>query len=94
MELDLFALNLSLPEMATDLGVSTTSLQWVVSGYMVALATFPIPGGRLGDILGRKRMLTIGLGIFGLAALTLGMSRERSPLRPLSAPSGSWSCRL
>ncbi len=74
VELDFFALNLSLPEMAEDLGVTTTNLQWVVSGYMLALAAFLIPGGRLGDLFGRKRMLTIGLGIFGLGALGGGLA--------------------
>jgi len=45
--LDFFALNLGIPGMARDLGVSTTDMQWAISGYMLALGAFLIPGGRL-----------------------------------------------
>src|SRR3954453_5810518 len=71
--LDFFALNLSVPGMARDLHVSATDMQWVISGYMLALAAFLIPGGRLGDILGRKRMLIVGLAIFGPSSLGAGV---------------------
>jgi MFS family permease len=53
--LDFFALNLSIPGMARELHVSTTDMQWAISGFMLALGSFLIPGGRLGDILGRRR---------------------------------------
>jgi EmrB/QacA subfamily drug resistance transporter len=72
VQLDFFALNLALPKMASELDTTTTDLQWVISGYMLALAAFLIPGGRLGDILGRKRMLIVGLAIFGLCSLGAG----------------------
>jgi MFS family permease len=55
VQLDFFALNLALPRMAEDLDVSTTDLQWVVSGNMLALAALLIFGGRVGDIFGRAR---------------------------------------
>ncbi len=74
VELDFFALNLALPEMAKELDTTTTNLQWVISGYMLALAAFLIPGGRLGDIFGRKRMLIVGLAIFGLCSLGAGLA--------------------
>jgi EmrB/QacA subfamily drug resistance transporter len=74
VQLDFFALNLALPKMATDLDTTTANLQWVISGYMLALAAFLIPGGRLGDILGRKRMLIAGLAIFGLSSLGAGLA--------------------
>ena len=74
VELDFFALNLALPDMAKELDTTTTDLQWVISGYMLALAAFLVPGGRLGDILGRKRMLIIGLAIFGLCSLGGGLA--------------------
>ncbi len=73
VNLDFFALNLALPDMARDLGVSTTDMQWVISGYMLALAAFLIPGGRLGDILGRKRMLIVGLAVFTGASTVCGL---------------------
>ena len=46
----------------------------MISGYLLALAAFLIPGGRLGDILGRRRMLIVGLAIFGLASLGAGVA--------------------
>ncbi|HEX6229671.1 MAG TPA: MFS transporter [Solirubrobacterales bacterium] len=64
VQLDFFALNLALPQMSRDLGVSVTDLQWVISGYMLALAAFLIPGGRLGDIFGRRRLLIAGIALF------------------------------
>ncbi len=59
--------------MADELGVSTTDLQWVISGYMLALGAFLIPGGRLGDILGRRRTLIYGLAIFAGASTVCGL---------------------
>ena len=73
VDLDFFALNLALPGMADELGVSTTDLQWVISGYMLALGAFLIPGGRLGDILGRRRTLIFGLAIFAGASTICGL---------------------
>ncbi|MEU9776160.1 MFS transporter [Streptomyces sp. NPDC047968] len=78
VQLDFLALNLALPRMASELGTSTTDLQWVISGYMLALAAFLIPGGRLGDIFGRRRVLIIGLAVFGLCSLGAGLSSSAS----------------
>ena len=72
VNLDFFALNLSIPAMADELDVSATEMQWVISGYMLSLAAFLIPGGRLGDILGRRRMLIVGIAIFGGASAAGG----------------------
>ena len=80
VDLDFFALNLSIPRMAEDLGVSATDMQWVVSGYMLALAAFMIPGGRLGDVLGRRRMLIVGLTVFGAAAVLCGTAASAEVL--------------
>lgn len=76
IQLDFFALNLALPAMADELDTTAEALQWVVSGYMLALAAFLVPGGRLGDILGRKRMLIIGLVIFGASSLGAGLAPD------------------
>jgi len=72
--LDFFALNLSIPGMARELHTSTTDMQWAISGFMLALGSFLIPGGRLGDILGRRRMLITGTVIFGLTSLAGGLA--------------------
>lgn len=72
--LDFFALNLSIPGMARDLDVSTTDMQWAISGFMLALGAFLIPGGRLGDIVGRRTMLICGTGLFGITSLIGGLA--------------------
>ena len=74
VQLDFFALNLALPQMAHELHVTTTDMQWAISGYMLAVGALMIPGGRLGDILGRKRVLLAGVVLFGLASLAAGLS--------------------
>jgi EmrB/QacA subfamily drug resistance transporter len=74
VQLDFFALNLAVPQMARDLGVPVLDLQWVISGYMLALAAFLIPGGRLGDIFGRRRLLIIGIALFVGSSMVCGVA--------------------
>ncbi|WP_027659713.1 MFS transporter [Salinispora fenicalii] len=74
IHLDFFALNLALPRMASELRTSPTNLHWVLSAYLLSQAAFLIPGGRLGDILGRKRILMAGLVIFGLCSLGVALA--------------------
>ena len=69
MQIDYFAMNLALPRMASDLGSTTTDLQWVISVYMLALGAFMAPAGRIGDILGRRRTLLAGIALFGIASV-------------------------
>src|SRR5947208_4134109 len=69
VQLDFFALNLALPQMAHELHVTTTDMQWAISGYMLAVGAFIIPGGRLGDILRRKRVRRTGVAPFGVHSL-------------------------
>ncbi len=85
VQLDFFALNLALPDVASELNVSVDDLQWVISGYMLALAAFLIPAGRVGDLLGRKRVLLAGLVIFGGASLAADSHR-----RPTSSSPRGW----
>ncbi|HYU61087.1 MAG TPA: MFS transporter [Solirubrobacterales bacterium] len=74
VDLDFFALNLAVPKMAEELDTSATNMQWVISGYMLSGGAFLIPGGRLGDILGRRRMLIVGIAIFGGASAACGVA--------------------
>ena len=69
MQIDYFAMNLSLPRMASDLHSSTSDLQWVISVYMLALGAFMVPAGRIGDIFGRRRALLGGIALFGVASV-------------------------
>lgn len=72
INVDFFAVQATLPPMARDLDTTVTALQWVISGYMLALASFLIVGGRLADLLGRRRFLILGAVIFGLSSLAAG----------------------
>jgi EmrB/QacA subfamily drug resistance transporter len=69
VQIDYFAMNLALPRMASDLGSTTTDLQWVISVYMLALGAFMAPAGRIGDIFGRRRTLLVGIALFGIASV-------------------------
>src|SRR2546430_17344920 len=63
VQLDFFALNLALPQMAHELHVTTTDMQWAISGYMLAVGAFMIPGGRLGALLGPNPVPLAGLAL-------------------------------
>lgn len=74
VQVDFFALNLALPRMAVDLNETTTNMQWVISAYMIAVGAAMIPGGRLGDLRGHRRIVIAGLAVFGGASLICGLS--------------------
>jgi len=76
VQLDYFVVNLALPRMARDFDVSTSDLQWVISGNMLAVGSLLIFGGRVGDIFGRRLALLIGLGGFAAAALVCGLAAD------------------
>ena len=73
---DFFAMSMALPEMARDLGTTITGLQWVVSGYLIALGACFVAGGRIGDIFGRKRLLIIGVAIFATTSAVAGAGND------------------
>ena len=73
---DFFAMSMALPEMARDLGTTITGLQWVVSGYLIALGACFVAGGRIGDIFGRKRLLIIGVVIFATTSAIAGAGND------------------
>jgi EmrB/QacA subfamily drug resistance transporter len=72
MVLDSTIVNVALPSMQRDLGFSQANLAWVVDAYMIAFGSFLLLAGRLGDLLGRKRMFLSGLVLFTLASVACG----------------------
>ncbi|GAA3810805.1 MFS transporter [Streptomyces chiangmaiensis] len=74
--LDVSVVNVALPSMRADLGLSAPGLQWVVNAYAIAFAGFMLLGGRAGDLYGRKRMFLVGLALFTVASLGGGLARE------------------
>src|SRR3954454_22490249 len=67
--LDVSIVNVALPSIRHDLAFPQQSLQWVVTGYVLTYGGFLLLGGRAADLLGRRRMLLAGLGLFALASL-------------------------
>ena len=61
--------NVALPQLRAAFGVSNQEAQWVVIAYLVVVTSFLVTAGRLGDLLGRKRLLLAGIGVFSLASL-------------------------
>ncbi|MFI9610685.1 MFS transporter [Streptomyces sp. NPDC052023] len=78
VQMDWFALNLMLPVIARDFGEPTTDLQWLVSGYMLALGALMIIGGRLADIHGRRRVLVVGLTGFGAVSVVCSAAQNEA----------------
>jgi len=78
--LDVSVVNVALPSMRADLGLSAQGLQWVVNAYAIAFAGFMLLGGRAGDLYGRKRMFLVGLTLFTLASLGGGLAQEGGQL--------------
>jgi EmrB/QacA subfamily drug resistance transporter len=72
--------NVALPSIQHSLGFSQQNLQWVASGYILTYGGFLLLGGRLSDLLGRRRMLLIGLTVFALSSLTAGLANDSAVL--------------
>jgi len=71
---DMTIVNVALPSIRRDLGFSQASLAWVVNAYLIAFGGLLLLGGRLGDLIGRKRIFLIGLTMFTAASLLCGLS--------------------
>ena len=65
------SLMLALPSLARSTGATATQLTWIVDAYALTFAALLLPGGALGDRIGRRRTLLYGLAIFGLAAASV-----------------------
>ncbi|HEX4307685.1 MAG TPA: MFS transporter [Solirubrobacterales bacterium] len=72
--LDVTIVNVALPDIQRSLHASLSSLQWVVDAYSLMLASFLLTAGSLGDRLGRRRVFTIGFGVFTFASFLCGIS--------------------
>lgn len=86
--LDVSVVNVALPSMRTDLGLSTAGLQWVLNAYSIAFAGFMLLGGRAADLYGRKLMFLVGLGLFTAASLAGGLAQEGWQLLAARAAQG------
>src|SRR5215213_10070430 len=78
--LDATITNVALPSIQRDLGFSAADLQWVVNGYTLTFGGFLLLGGRMGDLIGRKRIFIAGVTAFSTASLLCGLSHSSEML--------------
>ncbi|PJJ73535.1 MFS transporter [Diaminobutyricimonas aerilata] len=71
--LDVSMVGVALPSIGTELSLETGTLQWIVSAYVLGYGSLLLLGGRLADLLGRRRILLIALGVFAVASLAGGL---------------------
>ncbi|MFF5403385.1 MFS transporter [Streptomyces misionensis] len=74
--LDSSIVNVALPSMRSDLGLSTSAQQWVVNGYLVAFGGLLLFASRAGDLFGRRRVFHTGLVVFSAASLVGGLAQD------------------
>src|SRR5215213_23719 len=67
--LDVSMVGVALPSMGSDLGLSSSSLQWIVSGYVLGYGGLLLLGGRAADLLGRRQVFLVAVAVFGIASL-------------------------
>lgn len=80
VSLDYLSMSVALPMMAVELRVTMTGLQWALSAFLLAFASFMIVAGRLADIYGRRRALISGIVVFASASVLGGFSSSVSML--------------
>jgi MFS family permease len=74
--LDVSMVGMALPSIRTELGLSTSQLQWVVSGYVLGYGGLLLLGGRAADMLGRRRVLLVALAVFVVASAVGGLVND------------------
>ncbi|MGD0453544.1 MAG: MFS transporter [Solirubrobacteraceae bacterium] len=83
--IDLTIVNVSLPTIARDLHFAQTNLQWVATAYALTFGGLLLLGGRAADLLGRRRVLIVGLGLFTAASLACALATSAGVLIATSA---------
>ncbi|MEV7966216.1 DHA2 family efflux MFS transporter permease subunit [Sphaerisporangium sp. NPDC088356] len=82
------------PVIGKDLGASLSDLQWITSGYLLALAVFLITAGKLGDLFGHKRVFLVGIAGFALTSLAIGLTSSIGVLIALRVLQGLFGALL
>jgi EmrB/QacA subfamily drug resistance transporter len=86
--LDNTVVNVALPAIKADLGITQSELEWTVAAYALTFASLLLTGGKLGDLLGRRRIFMIGLTVFTLSSLFCGLSSSGTELIAARAVQG------
>jgi EmrB/QacA subfamily drug resistance transporter len=88
------SINIAIPAIGREFRMSAVSMSWVATAYLLSTALFLLPFGRLADIHGRKKMFTLGIGIYTLSALLLAFSPSAAALIMLRALQGFGSAMI
>src|SRR5260370_801981 len=86
--LDSTVLITALPTLSSKLGATTSDLQWIAASYTLTLGGLLLPGGVLGDRYGRKRLLLVGLVIFGISSVIASQATTATELIAMRALMG------
>jgi EmrB/QacA subfamily drug resistance transporter len=86
--LDVAIVNVALPSIKSDLNFSQTNLQWVISAYAILFGGVLLLGGRLADLLGRRRLFVAGLALFAASSLLCGLAWSEGSLIAFRALQG------
>ncbi|MGW1992547.1 MFS transporter [Embleya sp. NPDC001921] len=92
--LDMSVVNVALPDIRDDLGFGADGLPWVVNAYALSFGGLLMLGGRIGDLVGRRRTLVAGLTVFGLAGLGGGLATSPAALIAARAVQGIGAAAL
>src|SRR3954471_1720515 len=92
--LDVAIVNVALPSIKSDLHFSQESLQWVITAYSIFFGGVLLLGGRLADLLGRRRMFIIGLALFTVSSLLDGLAWSEASLIAFRALQGLGAAML
>src|SRR5712691_13524074 len=76
--LDGTIVNVALPAIQQDLGFAQADLAWVVNAYLLTFGGFMLLSGRLADLVGRRTVLMVGIGLFTLASLACGLANSQA----------------
>jgi EmrB/QacA subfamily drug resistance transporter len=78
--LDVAIVNVAIPSIQRDLDIAEATVQWVITAYAITFGGFLLLGGRMADLLGRRRIFVLGLTIFTLASLVCGLASSAGVL--------------
>src|SRR5438093_10988343 len=78
--LDVAIVNVAIPSIQKDLKMAESTVQWVITAYAITFGGFLLLGGRMADLLGRRRIFIVGLVLFTLASLTCGLASSAGVL--------------
>ena len=73
---DITALSVALPQIENDFDSDVSTVQWVINAYALVFGVLIVPGGRLADMFGRRRLFFVGAGIFAVFSLLAGVAQD------------------